>query len=211
MSKLPGNLDTLHTHTLYPAQNRYGIPNLLSQPNPITPPFDLLPYRYGEKLRTDRPVLIHFHTDDRRFESIWHEPSRGLRSGQRDNIWAMCSPDFSLWAGYPLALQIFNTYRNRWLGRYFQENGICVIPTVNWSTPASYAFAFLGIPQYQVVTLRTYQLQGEERENFLGGYRAMVEALAPSAILWFGIEYPELHDDGVIKHLYPVGFGKEEW
>jgi hypothetical protein len=105
-----------------------------------------------------------------------------------------------------MSMQLWNTYRNRWLGRYWQEAGVTVIPSVNWSSVLSYDFCFAGIPQGQIVTLRTFASStAGERQNFLLGYRAMVERLEPKLILWFGHVPAEVEDDGVEKMRFPVG------
>ena len=48
------------------------------------------------------------------------------------------TPDFSLYRDWPVMLQQWNVYHSRWVGRFWQEHGLRIIPTVNWSTPDSY-------------------------------------------------------------------------
>lgn len=204
--KRPGSFDPLHAEHLFHGVGRWEVPALLPQPPDLAVPADIRPYAYRQKIRTRRPVLLHFHTDDYRFEALWNEARRSLRSVARPAIWAACSPDFSLWGRYPLAMQIWNTYRNRWLGRYWQEAGVTVIPSVNWSSVLSYNFCFDGIPPGQIVTLRTFaSATPGERQNFVLGYRTMVERLQPRLILWFGHVPEDVESDGVEKIAFPVG------
>jgi hypothetical protein len=53
---------------------------------------------------------VHFFLDDARFEGVWHRPHAALPGLAR--FGAALTPDFSLYAGWPLALQLWNTYRN---------------------------------------------------------------------------------------------------
>ena len=195
---LPGGWDALNTKKgVYESSDpAYHIPDLLPQPTSLELPDNIFPVRFAQKIRTQRPLLLHFHIDDYRFERVWNNPQDSLRSVNRDQIWAACSPDFSLWLDYPIALQIFNTYRNRWMARYWQAHGVTIIPTVNWSHEFSYEFCFNGIPKHQIVTLRTYNVTYDiEHEYFLKGYIAMRKALEPRAILWFGYISDEIDDD----------------
>lgn len=68
-------------------------------------------------------------------------------------FWGTLTPDFSMYIGWPLILQQWNRYRSQWLGRYWQEHGVKVIPTVNWSGRDRYDWCFAGIPSRQVVAL----------------------------------------------------------
>lgn len=203
--KLPGGFDPLHTETLYPSDNAFDIPDLSPQPENLWPTDDLFALRYRQPIRTQRPLLLHFHTYDYRFENVWNEPARGVRATNREQIWAACTPDFSLWLEYPLAMQIWNTYRNRWSGCHWQQRGVTVVPSVNWSHPDSYDFCFLGIPKHQIITLRTYKdLSPVERAFFEAGYAEMVKQLEPRCILWFG-HIDTVITDTIPKFVFPVG------
>ena len=56
----------------------------------------------------------------------------------------------------PYALQIYNTFRNRWCGAYLSDKGIKVIPTVSWSDEKSIEFCFKGIEKGSIVAVSTY-------------------------------------------------------
>lgn len=204
--KRPGSWDPLHAEQIFFSMNEWQIPDLLPQPPDLEIPENLKPYAFAQPIRTTRPLLIHFHTDDHRFQIVWNEPTRGLNSVCREQVWAACSPDFSLWLEYPLAMQIWNTYRNRWVARLWQQHGVIVIPTVNWSWGGSFNFCFLGVAQHQILTLRTTKrLTVKEKNNFLRGYRKMLDVLEPRHILWFGDIYDEI-SDSVPKTQFPVGY-----
>lgn len=207
----PGGFDALNLHkAVYFADNDFHIPNIGAQDDALWPPPDLFPIRYAQQVRTKRPLFIHFHTADYRFENIWKDPARLIASAQRSQVWAVASPDYSLWADMPIAAQIWNTYRNRWVGRYLQQHRIHVIPSVNWSHHLSFSFCFLGLRQHQIVTIRTYSnLNDLESELFLNGYNQMIRTIQPRAILWFGHLDTAIITDNIPKFVFPIDHKKE--
>lgn len=110
---------------------------------------------------------------------------------------AVLTPDFSLYRDHPLAIQIWNTYRNRWLGARWQQLGMTVIPTVGWSNEQSHAFAFAGIAIGSVVAISTVGTNAEARRDtttarlFEAGYRALVDAVRPRSVLVYGERFPD--------------------
>jgi hypothetical protein len=68
----------------------------------------------------------------------------------------------------------WNTYRSRWLGRWWQSQGLRVIPTVNWADAASHAYCFDGIPPGQIVSIG---VPDTRRAHVVDRYRAGVEAM----------------------------------
>lgn len=203
----PGSLDPLHLQQAFLGLNAWGIPDILPQPPELKVPDTLITYNYRERFRTTRPIFVHFHADDYRFESVWTTPQKGIASMQRAGIWAAGSPDFSLWLNAPLATQLWQTYRNRWVGRLWQfEARINIIPTISWGLPESYNFCFSGVSKGQIINLRTYKTYGRtEKAVFLEGYKAMLDALEPRHILWFGEIFDEIHDNNVPKTKFDVG------
>lgn len=57
------------------------------------------------------------------------------------------TPDYSLYADMPIPMLIWNTYRSRFLGAYYQAEGVKIIPTVSWSLENSFDFCFAGLPK----------------------------------------------------------------
>ncbi|HMA37211.1 MAG TPA: DUF4417 domain-containing protein [Chloroflexia bacterium] len=181
---LPGNFDRLNTFAQYPANNPWGIPTLALYSG--TPPAWLWPY--GARITTQEPVpggALHFYTDDYRFERVWSRPLDSLSAIQRAGL--VLTPDFSLYRDWPLALQLFNVYRNRWCGAFWQDHGVAVIPALSWSTPVSYDFAFAGIVPGSMVAIGARGLRHPEtRAWFAQGYRALIAALRPPLGLVYG-------------------------
>lgn len=130
---------------------------------------------------------VHFFTQDYQFQRVWFQPDRYLPALLR--VGAVLSPDFSLYADTPKALQVYNHYRKHWLGAYWQRHGITVIPTIAWSDKNSIEWCFDGEPVGSVVAVSSVgtQRQGSEaRRLFEYGYDAMLERLRPTVVLFWG-------------------------
>ena len=191
---LPGHFDTLHIRRRhYPSANHWGFPEFLPQRFTLPSAITLLSYKERDDSgQRQAQALCHFFLDDYRFETVWNKPDTGLNRVGR--FWGALTPDFSLYTDWPTIVQQWNHYRSQWLGRYWQEHGIKIIPTVNWSTPDSYEWCFAGIPTHQIVALAVPDLRHPQtRAHFTMGYQAIRATLAPSRILVYGRLPRELH------------------
>ena len=205
--ELPGNYDKLNATRIYPSDNDFGIPFLPKEDRLEAPDF-LIPY--GTRTQTEEPVpngAVHFFLDDYRFEPVWGSPAKALAYVQRVGV--ALTPDFSLYSNYPLALQIYNTYRNRWCGAFWRENGVRIIPSVSWSDERSYAFCFAGLEPGGTVALSTVGLASALASALAGrgtsagavsagavalfsaGYAEMIRRLLPRTVLVYGERLPE--------------------
>jgi len=131
---------------------------------------------------------IHMYVDDYQFERLWNDPDKYLDAMREYQC--ILSPDFSLYMDMPMAMKIWNVYRSRMLGNYWQRNGIKVIPTVSWAEQETYEFCFDGIPQGSIVSVSTI---GVKRDPYAlsiwkDGMKAMIEHIQPSMILVYGGE-----------------------
>lgn len=184
----PGNIDSLNTMNLFESDNEFGIPNLL--PNAEIPK-DLI--MYGTEVRRSyaqtRGKTVHFFLDDYKFEPMWNKPIKTLQP--IINIGSALSPDFSIYTDYPKALQIFNVYRNRWLGRYWQSFDVKVTPTIAWGDKSTYDFCFMGVPKNNPVAIGTVGIRSNEAKRiFCEGFEKMCEVLEPSHLIVYGESEP---------------------
>ena len=76
---------------------------------------------------------LHFFCEDYIFDNVWNQPTKYIDIFKPFKY--VVQPDFSLYYNFPVALQIFNKYRNHWLGNFFSFYGISVIPNINVSSP----------------------------------------------------------------------------
>jgi Vilmaviridae nuclease len=192
-TEMPGNWDRLNLRALFTSDtNEWGIPDL--------PPTRWVPARlvaYNDRpaitrAQDDPRAAVHFFLDDYRFETLWSKPERGLSRCR--TVGAALTPDFSLWTTMPLAMQLWQVYRSRWCGAWLLHQGVHVVPTVSWSTPDSYRFAFAGIPAGSVVAVSTVGIvraDSDTRARFVDGYAAMLHHLQPTTVLVYGRTLPD--------------------
>ena len=108
-----------------------------------------------------------------------------------------------MYSDFPLSLQIYNTYRNRFCGAYWQDLGINVIPTVSWSDKRSFDFCFEGIEHKSSVAISNVGVFNnlKTKKMFLDGYEEMIKIIEPEKIFIYGREIEELK--GNVKYIKP--------
>jgi hypothetical protein len=174
-------LDALNLTHINTKTDNIGMPIIEKQSHKVEglTPFNNKPKHYA-----------HFFLDDYRFEKVWNKPKKYLNIlNEFDGV---LSPDFSLYTDYPLPVQIWNTYRNRWLGQYWQQHGIKVIPTIVWSTKDSYDFCFKGVETGCDVAISSIGIMKNENalNLFYEGYTEMLKQIKPNKIYLYGYKCP---------------------
>ena len=141
---------------------------------------------------------VHFFIDDYQFERIWREPDRYLTIIKRFD--GMLTPDFSLYADMPISLQIYNTYRSRFIGQYYQLNEVDVLPTVGWSDYRSFDFCFNGLQTGGTVAVSTVGCMKNKnaRKLWRDGFDEMNKRLKPKTIIIYGQEMETETDAEII-------------
>lgn len=158
-------------------------------------------FNYALKEKQPEKIGVHFFLHDYQFERVWNYPDRYTDVLKRFAF--VLSPDFSVYWDTPKIVQMFNVYRNRWCGRYWQENGITVIPTVSIGSPELLEVFCAGIPKHSTIAVSTV---GDGR---WGNYKAlkdtwqpMLDILEPDTILLYGKNLSkELSGNIVFKQL----------
>lgn len=153
-------------------------------------PQKLIGFNYA-KTSKEKDCGIHFYIDDYQFERIWNEPEKYI--DVLSQYECILSPDFSLYMDMPMPMKIWNIYRSRVIGSFYQSYGINVIPTISWAEEATFDFCFAGIPKGSVVSISTIGVKEKDEafEIWKNGVDAMIEKIEPSAILIYGgqLEY----------------------
>lgn len=200
-ASLPGNFDRLNTRALWPSTNDWGIPDL---PVATATPARLVAYNSRKDVTNPGPdAAVHFFLDDYRFETVWSKPERGLSRCR--TVGTALTPDFSLWCDMPRVMQLWQVYRSRWCGAWLLHHGVRVIPTISWSTPDTYDFAFAGIPTGSVVAISTVGVLRDPvaRAGFAAGYTAMLQRLRPATVLVYGRPPTQQPPAGTTVRCYP--------
>ena len=171
-------------------------------------PDDLIGFNYA-KSNQNKNCGIHFYVDDYQFERIWNYPEKYV-----DILWeydCILSPDFSLYLDMPMPIKIWNIYRSRQIGAYYQSKGIKVIPTISWAEKETFEFCFQGIPKGSIVSVSTVGVK--EKKTALDiwheGMKEMIKRIEPSAIIVYGgkIDF----DYGGIRTFYFENKVTENW
>lgn len=174
---------TIPLDSIWPSDNPYDVPSLLPELQADQVPHPVSTWgTVGHK----RPMVgtWHFYVDDSKFEPLWKRPQRVLVSRPS----AIVEPNFSTTDQTPLALALWHVYRKRWLGRYWQSNGLRLFVDLNCDSQFNISRDDLG----------------GVRVNLLGvprgwrAYASRAHANNPDALLgewevakeWSGVESP---------------------
>ena len=162
-------------------------------------PKDLIGFNYA-KSSDNKDLGIHFYLDDYQFERLWNSPSEYVDI--LNEYECILSPDFSLYMDMPMPMKIWNIYRSRQIGQYYQSMGIKVIPTLSWAEQETFEFAFKGIPKGSIVSISTIGVKRDEDalKVWKDGMDAMIKEIEPSTILVYGGELD--YDYGDINVIY---------
>ncbi len=165
-------------------------------------PSGLIPYSQCNIPGHEKDFLM-FYEHDVRFKDIFNNRREALEKARRFS--GAISPDSSLYYDMPLALQIFNTYRNRQFGHFLQENGVYTIPNIRWGDERSYEeiivgdtpFAFQGVEKHSTVAIGTYGCSKTRTEKFHlhNGLRAMLDIIEPENVIVYGAMPAEVFAD----------------
>lgn len=184
-----GSFDALHREELFAGEDkRFGIPDVLRMPLPSPLPKAFIDWPHRKSF--PEGTGLHFFVDDYQFERVWNHPHWYIGEFKKRHP-LIFSPDFSIFVDCPSVMQQWNTYRARWLCRWYQEQGVSMIPTVSWGDKTSYDFVFAGIPKGSVIALSTIGRK-TAGEGWNAGYIAAVEAIDPELVMIVG---PRMGED----------------
>ena len=164
----------------------YGIPKL--HPVHLDERIGWIRFNHALKEQSRSNLGVHFFIDDYLF-------LRGFK--------AVMTPDFSLFADYSRAVQIYNHWRKHQLGAYWQRFGVNTIPSISWADRDSFSWCFDGEPEGGTVAVSSVgtMKNKDSRKLFINGYREMRTRLQPEKIIFFG-DVPD-ECSGNIEHHAP--------
>lgn len=144
---------------------------------------------------TDFDSGVHFFIDDYQFERVWRLPERYLPILKRFHC--VVAPDFSMFVDVPLAVNIWNIYRNRVIARWLQDNGVQVIPSVSWGNADTLRFCFDGIPTNSLIAIgRTAYGRNHTRQSlFIQNVHTLMETKKPTLLLVYGKPFDTGYDN----------------
>lgn len=156
-------------------------------------------FNYAKSCKDPDKKTLHFFVDDYQFSRVWSNPDSYIPMLQKFK--AVCTPDFSLYTDFPVAMQIYNHYRKHWLGAYMQQHGIKVIPTIAWSDESSFEWCFDGEPIGGSVIISSVgtQANSESKRLFKLGYAEMLRRLRPQKIYLYGLIPEGCEDSRIVR------------
>lgn len=162
-------------------------------------PNKLIGFNYA-KTSKEKNVGIHFYLDDYQFERLWNKPEEYVDILKQYEC--ILSPDFSLYMDMPMPMKIWNIYRSRLIGQYYQSQRIKVIPTLSWAEEETFEFCFEGIPKGSIVSISTIGVKKnkEALKIWKAGVDELIRRIEPSTILIYGGKLD--YDYGNIEVIY---------
>lgn len=153
-------------------------------------PTEGIPFHVATKAK-NYDQWIHFYIHDYLFDRVWKDPNRYLSLFKK--FQGVITPDYSLYREIPLAMQIWNTYRNRTIAYWLQSNGVDIVPNIRWGDERTYEFAFESLSSGGSFAISTNGcIQDKtDRYYFKKGLARMIEILKPDTI----INYSQTPDD----------------
>lgn len=163
-------------------EGKYQIPTIK---NDGYIPNGLIGFNYARTSK-NKDNGIHFYLDDYQFERLWNDPNKYIDLLSKYEC--ILSPDFSLYYDMPLPIKLWNIYRSRLLGQYYQSCGIKVIPTISWAGKDTYDFCFEGILTHSIVSISTIGVRKKQEtlKIWKDGVEEMIKRINPSTILIYG-------------------------
>ena len=140
-------------------------------------------------MKDKRKKIVHFFLDDYKFEVLWKDPEPRIEKLKEYR--AVLSPQFSMYTEMPVAVQIYQVFKSRWSGAYFQSKGLKVIPSLVWGEADTFWFSFDGIDPGSVVAVSTVGMR-TEKQLFMAGYKEMLRRIKPQAIICYGEPFEEM-------------------
>ena len=151
------------------------------------PDFPLIDFNEALRLK-DYDYWVHWFIDDVCFERIWNPKytERDLEILARFR--GAFTPDFTLWPSMSPVQEQFNIFRSRTIGQRLQRLGVPVIPTIGWSTRASFDYFLCGLSEGGTVAISTNGVIKNllSQRLFREGVFEMERKLRPGIIVIYG-------------------------
>ena len=161
-------------------------------------PDELIGFNYA-KTSANKNVGVHFYVDDYQFERVWNYPEKYVDVLLEYDC--ILSPDFSLYMDMPMPMKIWNVYRSRQIGAFYQSMGIKVIPTLSWAEAETFEFCFRGIPKGSIVSVSTVGVKNSEEAMAIwsDGMKEAIKQIEPSMVLEYGGDIGFDYGDILVK------------
>lgn len=144
-------------------------------------------------------ALIHGFVEDARLKRLLSNPGRYV-SRFADHL-GVITPDFSIMLGMPVHDRMRSVQLSRFIGAYWNQHGLRVIPNIRWASVEDLDFVLDGLPTQSTIALSTQSLHSDWllHKNFEEGLVEMLKTLCPSHVILYG--QPTQNFYSIIRHL----------
>ena len=152
------------------------------------------PFAEGEDIGT-----IGFYTEDWRFEQAYENAADFAEKLNDLDPVALLTPDFSTYMDWPGAMRVWNLYRSRWCGRFWQELGFQIIPSlqgISFDTTQDLELAVDTLPQDCPVL--SLQCRMASVEGLIKYINRVVQVRKPEVFLLYGGEEKQKYFHGYL-------------
>jgi len=132
--------ETYAPDIIWPTDNRYGVPQLLSHMQATSLEAPILVW--GDQARSKPAGTYLFYTDDYKFDAVWRSPEKLVNSGTP----IAAEPNYSTGPDTPPAVALWGIYRKRWINRWWQSKGVKTLVDLNVE-PELWEWSLLGVPR----------------------------------------------------------------
>ena len=146
--------------------------------------------------------IAHGFLDDYRINAFYNDPDKHREKLSQYS--ALITPDYSDWREMNTWREIESIAHSRWVGKHWQECWqMPVIPSVTWSSPASFEYCFDGIESGCWVAVSLVGTR-QSKKDFMTGYDAMLEHIEPEGIICLDKPYAEMQGNILyVPYEYP--------
>jgi hypothetical protein len=199
---------------LYDGLTELGIPQL-STDNLATP--DLAPtctypdgpgekayHCYSQSFSDEYdPGCIGFYTDDHKFECVYNQAAEFVEWAINMNPRCLIGPDFSCYAHWPLAKNIWNLYRARWCTRLWQDTELKVIPNVpildGPPYPLSIKYSLETLPTKATLAIQCRTQEAKSASGVVEWINKVIEVCKPVCMVLYAGEEKQKYMLGDLK------------
>lgn len=173
---------------------KYGFPML---PKFNTTPTRTVDIHRSKKLIQVKDLNLNFFVHDYMLNPIWNNPDKYIE--HLKCFGSVCGFDFTIDINSPLALQIYNKYRNHVLSWYFANNGVKVIPKVD-ILPDCSDWIYDGLPHDSTLCCSTQgrAYNGAAKKEFAECFAQMESVLNPHRVIIVGTKIEFEHKCDII-------------
>jgi len=154
--------DNIAPDVVFPTDDEWGIPRLDPRMQADGPQFPVTVWRTQGK-RHPMHGTWTFYADDLKFDGLWRNPGAILESKPSYVV----EPNFSTHPQFPPAKVLWDTYRKRWLARWWQTKGLRVFVDLT-VCPEFQAINFRGVPRgWKAYAVRTHRDSRDIQADFV--------------------------------------------